>query len=352
MRFPFRALAVVLIAAGCASQDEQIPAVADWQLSASPRISVGDVDGSDSMVFARVTDARLLPSGVLVVADGRASVLVIFDSTGVERARLGRKGRGPGEFTGAMTLAGLAGDSIAVWDGGQSRWTLVHGDAPTIEPTARVEGSAAWMHAGVLVVSEGALVPAWTPPLLQRLADSLPEMRFGFLDETSVLWVNTDAEARSWLAYAGADAVGRVTLPAELRPTQFLSSAIVGVQTDSIGLERVVVHTLTRPSGITPDRTPAAPMAPDSTSRFALTAAMRTSVMAQEMQYANGMSYTMNTDSLKVEMPAGARFKVLEATNRGWSGAGYFTATGFSCGMIVGGRVPRGWREGEVRCGW
>jgi hypothetical protein len=351
MRVAFRVLAVVAVVAGCASESEQA-AVADWALSASPTLAVGDVDVTDIMVFARVTDARLLPSGALVVADGRASVLVIFDTAGVERARLGRKGRGPGEFTGGMTLAGLAGDSIAVWDAGQSRWTLVHGDAPAIEPTARVEGPAAWMHAGVLVLSEGALVPAWTPPLLQRLADSLPEMRFGFLDETSVLWVNTDAEARSWQAYAGADAVGRVTLPADLRPTQFLSNGIVGVQTDSIGLERVVVHTLMRPSGITPDRTPATPMAPDSTARFALTAAMRTSVMSQEMHYATAGSYTARTDSLNVAMPEGARFLVLDANDRGWRGVGYFTATGFSCGMIVGGIAPRGWSEGAVRCGW
>lgn len=351
MRVAFRLLAVVAVVAGCAPEREQA-AVADWALSASPTLAVGDVDGTDSMVFARVTDARLMASGELMVADGGASVLVVFDTAGVERMRLGRKGRGPGEFTGVMTLAGLAGDSIAVWDDGQSRWTLVRGNEPSIDPSARIEGPSAWIHAGVLVLSERALMPAWTPPLLQRLADSLPEIRHGFVDETSLLWVNTDTEGRVWQAYTQAEAVGRITLPASMRPTQFRADAIVGVQTDSLGLERVVVHALTRPDGIAPDRTPSPAFSPDSAARFALTAAMRTSVVAQEMQYANGMSYTMSADSLNVDMPAGARFKVLEANKRGWSGVGYFTATGFSCGMIVGGRVPRGWSEGEVRCGW
>ena len=352
MHFAFRAITVVLVAAACTSQGEQAPAVSEWALAQDPRIAVGDVDGTDSMVFARVTDARLMASGELMVADGGASVLVVFDSAGVERIRLGRKGRGPGEFTGVMTLAGLAGDSIVVWDDGQSRWTLVHGDEPTLAPSARIEGPSAWIHAGVLVLSERALMPAWTPPLLQRLADSIPEIRHGFLDETSLLWVNTDTEGRVWQAYTESEPVGRVTLPASMRPTQFRADAIVGVQTDLLGLERVVVHALTRPDGIVPDRTPSPAFSADSAARFALVAAMRTSVMAQEMQYANGMSYTMNTDSLNVEMPPGARFKVLEANKRGWSGVGYFTATGFSCGMIVGGRVPRGWSEGEVRCGW
>ena len=342
----------VVLAAGCSEQADQRTSVPAWEVSSAPTLSVGDQVDSDSMVFARVTDARLTESGTLIVADGRASVIVVFDATGAERARLGQKGKGPGEFTGAMTLAALSGDSIAVWDSGQSRWTLLSGTQLSIDPSARIEGPAAWMHAGVLVRSERALVPAWTAPLLKRLADSLPEMRFGFLDETSLLWVNTDANGREWQAYAGANAVGHITLPAAMQPMQFRANAVVGVQTDSLGLERVVVHSLTRPSGVAPDQTPATPPAPDSVGRAELIAAMRTSVMAQEMHYATANSYTVRTDSLNVVMPEGTRFRVLHADNRGWSGVGYFTATGFSCGMIVGGISPRGWSEGAVRCGW
>ncbi len=352
MRAAVGRLIGIILVAGCVSQGEQSLAVPAWEVSARPTISVGDRDESDSAVFALVTDARLTESGSLIVADGRASVVIVFDNTGTERVRLGRKGRGPGEFTGAMTLAGLSADSLVVWDPGQSRWTLMAGAAPTLYPTARVVGPAAWMHAGVLVRGEQARVPAWVPPTLQALSDSLPELRFGFLDETALLWVNTDATGREWRAYSEQSAVGRIVLPLSMRPTQFRSDAVVGVQSDSLGLERVVVHTLTRPSGITPDHRPATPPAPDSTARANLMAAMRTSVMAQEMHYAQAGSYTMRSDSLSVAMPEGARFRVLDANDRGWRGVGWFTATGFSCGMIVGGVPPRGWSEGEVRCAW
>lgn len=198
---------------------------------------------------------------MLAVADGGASIIILFDSLGHERTRLGSKGRGPGEFTGALSLAGGSGDSLLVWDPGQTRWSVISGTPATIQTSAANNGPAAWMHAGVLVRGEGDLVPAWAPPLLQRLADSL-------------------------------------------------------------GLERVVVHALTRPSGIAPDRMPAESLAP-------------------EMFYAGAGRYTTRSDSLTVQMPEGTRFRVLDANDRGWRGVGWVTATGYACGMIVGGTPPR-----------
>jgi hypothetical protein len=323
----------------------------DWALEPDPQLAVGDRADSDTAQFIRVTDARLTASGQLVVADGGASSVLYFDSTGQERARLGRRGRGPGEFTGGITLAEVGRDSIAVWDPGQSRWALLAGDEPALGADAPA-AHAAWIHAGVLVHGETALVPDWAPPLLQVLTDSLPDLRFGFLDETALLWVNTDAEAREWRAYAGSEALGRLTLPAGMRPTQFRGDRVVGVLADSLGLEQVVVLRFARPPRIIPGRGPATPPAPDPEARSQLISAMRNSVVAQEMHYAQHGGYTQTADSLQVEMPAGARFRVLSADARGWRGVGWFTATGYSCGMIIGGVPPRGWGEGEARCGW
>lgn len=344
--------ALSVVVAACGERSTAREDIAAWDIEPTPMLAVGDIADSDSAVFARVTDARLLDTGLLAVADGGARAVLFFDTTGQRRATLGRRGRGPGEFTGSMTLAGLGADSLAVWDPGQSRWTLIAGDEPALRDDAPPSPSGAWMHAGVLVQGERALVPDWVPPLLQSLADSLPELRFGFLDETSLLWVNTDAMARAWRAYAGPRAVGRLTLPDGLRPTQFRAAHVVGVAADSLGLEQVVVHRLTRPDGIAVATSAATPPAPDQQARFELVAAMRTSVVAQEMHYAQAASYTQNADSLAVTMPVGARFRVLDAGTRGWRGVGWYTATGFSCGMIVGGVPPRGWSEGEVRCGW
>lgn len=348
-------LAVVCLAltvSACGQPDAERRTVPQWALAATPAVAVGDLADSDTAVFARVTDARMLENGLLAVADGPASVVLFFDSTGRELARLGRRGRGPGEFTGGLTLAGLGADSLAVWDPGQERWTLIAGATPSLRTETPAAPSAAWVHAGVLVRGETALVPDWVPPLLQSLSDSLPELRFGFIDETALLWVNTDQAGREWRAYAGKDAAGTVTLPPGLRATQFRGDFVVGVQADSLGLERVVMHRFARVSEMVAGRVSATPPAPDSQARADLRAAMRTSVVAQEMHYANALTYTLRADSLAVTMPAGARFRILEADAREWRGIGWFTATGFSCGMIVGGIPPRGWREGEVRCGW
>lgn len=344
------ALSILLGACGDRQADrDEIP---DWALESVPMLAVGDVTDSDSAVFGRVTDARLLESGLLAVADGGARAVIFFDSAGQERARLGQRGRGPGEFTGSMTLIGLGADSLAVWDPGQPRWTLIAGEAPTLSAEAPVSPGVAWIHAGVLVRGESALVPDWVPPLLLELADSLPELRFGFVDETALLWLNTDAAGREWRAYAGREAVGRITLPADLRPTQFRGNHVVGVQADSLGLEQVVVHSFVRPSGIGAAAGAAVPPSPDPQARGELIAAMRNAVVAQEMHYAQAASYTTDADSLAVTMPAGARLRVLDADSRGWRGVGWYTATGYSCGMMVGGIPPRGWREGEARCGW
>lgn len=353
MRFgAVAALGAVAVVLGCETRSMQNAGAPEWALDATPVMSVGDVGESDSVVFARVTDARRLPSGVLAVADGGAQAILLFDSTGTQYAKLGRRGRGPGEFSGSLSLAARGASAVSVWDPSQSRWSAVRADSASVTTLSSNDGDAAWMHVGVLVRGESSLVPAWVPPLLASLSDSLPEIRFAFIDETALLWVNRDAALSEWEAYAGNTPVGRLALPAGFRATQFREREVVGVLSDSLGLERVVVYTFARPAGVNADRTPATPPAPDSAMRSTLIAAMRTSVMAQEIAYASANSYTMRTDSLNLTMPPGTRFKVLTADNRSWSGAGWVPATGFTCGMFIGAVPPRGWSEGAPRCGW
>jgi hypothetical protein len=203
----------------------------------------------------------------------------------------------------------------------------------------------------VIVLGEG-LVPAWAPPLLRTLADSFPATKLGFLDETALLWVNRDAAMREWVAYAGHEPVGRLTLPPSFKPMQFLADRVAGLLADSVGLERVVVYRFERPAGVVPARQAAAAAPADSGQRATLMSAMRMAVVAQEMHYATTGSYTARVDSLSLEMPAGTRLNVVDANNRAWRGAGVVTATGYTCGMYIGLAPPRGWGEGAPRCAW
>ncbi len=348
----FLPCAVAIVLGGCAL--ERGPAVPDvWTIDPEPRLSVGDRAETDSATFARITDARLLRSGVLAVADGGAFAVFLHDSTGARFSSVGRRGRGPGEFLGGLTLVELTGDSVAVWDSGQLRWTGIAAagggatdlTAPVAVPTL--------LHAGLLVHSDLSAPPAWVPRLLTALSAASAEVRIAHLDESAFLWVSQDAALREWHIFADSGAaIATLTLPEGVSALHFGRETMVGLATDSLGLQRVVVHALRRGEFQAPDRTPAAAPAPDAAVRNQLMAAMRNAVTAQELHYMTHNGYTRHADSLSVPLPPGARFKIVTADARGWRGLAWYEDTGFTCGMFVGVAVPPGWSEGEVRCGW
>jgi hypothetical protein len=95
-----------------------------WTVAAEPSLDLGGEEAPADQQFGGVTDAVRLSDGTVVVADGQAQELRWFGPDGALKARAGREGEGPGEFTGIHRLARLAGDSIGAWDLRQSRLTL------------------------------------------------------------------------------------------------------------------------------------------------------------------------------------------------------------------------------------
>lgn len=116
-----RGLAVLVIAvvAGCASDSApNRPVIEAVQLvtSATPRLSLGVVDGDERYMFVRVTSAWKQRNGRIVVLDPGKAALLFYDSTGTFLFQAGGRGQGPGEM---QMLAGgwpYRGDSIAVFD--------------------------------------------------------------------------------------------------------------------------------------------------------------------------------------------------------------------------------------------
>ena len=345
-------LALSVSMSGCGERPPAKGVTPEWTIAAAPRLAIGDRVDTDTVVFSTVTDARLLPGGALVVADGGAWGVRTFDASGALVSSAGTRGRGPGEFSGGISLAGATGDSVAVWDPGQSRWTLVH---VLDGGTRTITGASArpvWFHAGVMVQSALAAPPAWVPPLLRALSTASPEVRLAHLDRTGLLYVRQDPAVKRWLVYNdSAAAVGALTLPDGVTAFQFTGDAVVGLRSDSLGLQQVVVHDIRTGEHAAPDLTPAETDTIDAASRSRLMAALRYAVTAQEMHWVTAQSYTAAADSLAVTMPEGARFKVIEATKGGWRGVGWFPASGYSCGMVVGLSTPAGWSEGAVACG-
>ncbi|MCY4571343.1 MAG: hypothetical protein OXF01_00970 [Gemmatimonadetes bacterium] len=67
-------------------------------LAEEPALSIGDFTGPEEILFGRIASARRDAIGNLVVADGQAHEIRIFDTGGRHLQSLGREGEGPGEF--------------------------------------------------------------------------------------------------------------------------------------------------------------------------------------------------------------------------------------------------------------
>jgi hypothetical protein len=75
----------------------------------------------DDDAFGRVMDVELGPTGRIYVADDLGWNVAVFDRSGRLVRRVGRRGRGPGEFERPWHLAVDRHDSLFVWDGAVGR---------------------------------------------------------------------------------------------------------------------------------------------------------------------------------------------------------------------------------------
>ena len=80
-------------------------------------LEIGVVEGDPRYAFSRIVAARTLGSGEILVAEGRAQELRVYDAEGMYVRSFGGPGEGPGEFAQVAGLAGVAGDTVQVWDG-------------------------------------------------------------------------------------------------------------------------------------------------------------------------------------------------------------------------------------------
>lgn len=97
-------------------------ATSPWRVGPSPKLSIGGSDREPDL-FTKVVGVIRQSSGNIVVADGGAGVIKMFDSTGRFRRTVGRPGSGPGEFRQLFALFAGPADSIIGYDVVQG-WTV------------------------------------------------------------------------------------------------------------------------------------------------------------------------------------------------------------------------------------
>lgn len=130
--FTERDSAGVVIAANSGSQARS---VLGWEIDSTPDLSMG-VTGLSSgesapawYTFHRIGGVRQLADGRVVVADGGSREVRFFDSSGEFIHRVGRQGRGPGEFEGGPILVrALFSDSLLLFDSKPVRFHFLSSD--------------------------------------------------------------------------------------------------------------------------------------------------------------------------------------------------------------------------------
>jgi hypothetical protein len=93
-----------------------------------PRSALRPATATLAEEFTRIVSVRELQDGRVLVADGTEQRLVVIDLTAGNTTQIGRKGKGPGEYTAATTLYQLRADSTLMSDYFGGRWLVLHGD--------------------------------------------------------------------------------------------------------------------------------------------------------------------------------------------------------------------------------
>ena len=84
------------------------------RLADRPALSVGELDGPEEYLFGRIASVARDGEGNLVVADGRAGEIRVFDARGRHLRTFGGMGEGPGEFQDLSGAWPVSGGIVAV----------------------------------------------------------------------------------------------------------------------------------------------------------------------------------------------------------------------------------------------
>jgi hypothetical protein len=217
---------------------------------------VGTATGVPESELAGVLGAHRFADGRLLIANNSPLELRLYDANGRFLSRIGRKGSGPGEYRGRITLRSGPGDSVRVFDDAASRWTLY---------TPQATLARSWIAS---TPERGALDPAQYRRTLihvgglsisrcyRALIDRLPLPRDSsyrelFPDGSDRIWIRAESAASWSVRSLSGRVLGVVTLPARFEILEIGNGLVVGMRRDDDGIEHVDVIAVAMPKHAT-----------------------------------------------------------------------------------------------------
>lgn len=104
-----------------------------WVIGEQPVVQIGAADSDEpAMLLTRVEGLTRLSDGRIVILDGQTSEVRWFTPEGEHIVTRGGKGKGPGEFTYAMALVAMGGDTVLVRDAPRLKHVLFGPDTELV----------------------------------------------------------------------------------------------------------------------------------------------------------------------------------------------------------------------------
>jgi len=333
------------------------PAMSAQTLAATPVVTIGGAMANTNDELVKVTGARRLPDGRIVVAIGDPIEVRVYDHAGTFINRFGRKGGGPGEFRAPVSIRYADNDSIVTYTDGYNRFAIFAPSGRLIREYKEEAAPAppALLHRALLR-SPGGIVNGCARAVMMALPLVTPaRLDEVFPDHSGHFWAHP-LQDRTWRVYSQAAAfLGTITLPPGATVLDAGTGYLLAHQHDADDVEEVIEYRVNVPAG------PARPPCATRRDTFSLVSAdhgraaefkpvFREAMTANEVVFSNVAHYPGTADSLQLKLPAGTALGVIEASRTGYADVVLDTRSSLACVMRIGsGSFP--WPEGVIFCG-
>jgi hypothetical protein len=335
-----------------------------WRVDPKPITAIGSADLSGSELL-KVTSARRLSDGRILVTTGDPREVRVFGKDGKLLSRFGRGGEGPGEFGYEIDLIPTASDSILVWDIAKRRVMVFQADGTLLKESVVPSGTSAQIPIGIYRRTLARIRPRDDNSCVQQAIAALPQapptqIRELFADGSWRIWTRDNGGAVWSLHTVTGRPLGAITLPTGFELLEAGRDFVLGRTTDADGFDHLAVYHATLPPAqplqqkcVTPARDT---MPVSKLVGAAMRTDMRNAVAAFEGYHSKNGRYPTSIDEIKgqytMSTPYEGSFVVTRVGAGSFSFAIFDKKTTMMCVIAVGDGIPAGWPNGNLMCGW